>query len=443
MPSLGLCSLAAYVKNKGHEAKIVDIEPEGKTLADIIQTIKIYSPGIIAISSTSPVFPMARLLAQTIKENFSIPIVIGGAHPTVVPEQVMIGRVFDFAIIGEGEETLLELVNNLGDKESHKDIAGLAFRANGNVIINGPRPPLSDLDTLPIPDRRLLDLDNYTFSIPKKGIDRWTLMMTNRGCPFSCIFCAARTIWGAKIRYRSIPRVLDEIKEIVNDLNIKHINISDDTLTLTQERTKELCQAILGEKLEFTWEGMTRANTVDEKLLQLMKKAGLVRLSFGIESGDPEILEKMKKGVSLGDIITAYELTNKLGIETRGSVMIGNAFETKESLKRTLKFIRRLKGCMQMYINIATPYPGTELYHMAKRGEGGITLLTEDLTEFRRYGNAVMQVNDLNRKDLIRWQKIGFWMFYLTPRRIIYNLKRAGLRAAIRNVIGFIRSVGF
>ena len=98
---------------------------------------------------------------------------------------------------------------------------------------------------------------------------------------------------------------------------------------------------------------------------------------------------------------------------------------------------------MQMYINIATPYPGTELYHMAKRGEGGITLLTEDLTEFRRYGNAVMQVNDLNRKDLIRWQKIGFWMFYLTPRRIIYNLKRAGLRAAIRNVIGFIRSVGF
>ena len=361
----------------------------------------------------------------------------------MVPEQVMIGRVFDFAIIGEGEETLLELVNNLGDKESHKDIAGLAFRANGNVIINGPRPPLSDLDTLPIPDRRLLDLDNYTFSIPKKGIDRWTLMMTNRGCPFSCIFCAARTIWGAKIRYRSIPRVLDEIKEIVNDLNIKHINISDDTLTLTQERTKELCQAILGEKLEFTWEGMTRANTVDEKLLQLMKKAGLVRLSFGIESGDPEILEKMKKGVSLGDIITAYELTNKLGIETRGSVMIGNAFETKESLKRTLKFIRRLKGCMQMYINIATPYPGTELYHMAKRGEGGITLLTEDLTEFRRYGNAVMQVNDLNRKDLIRWQKIGFWMFYLTPRRIIYNLKRAGLRAAIRNVIGFIRSVGF
>jgi radical SAM superfamily enzyme YgiQ (UPF0313 family) len=442
MPSLGLCSLAAYLKNKGHEVEIIDAEAEGKGDKEVAKIVNEYKPGLIGLSATSPVFPSAVRLARLLKEKFSIPLVIGGVHVTVVPEEAMdAGDMFDYGVIGEGEETLLELIESLESGSAQNHIKGLIFREGKRLIRTEARPYIQNLDSLPIPDRGLLDLDRYTFSIPGKGVGRITLMMTNRGCPFNCIFCSANTMWGKKTRYRSVPKVLEEIEHIVGDLGIGYINVSDDTLTLNRERTRSICEGILAKKIRFKWEGMTRANAVDEDLLRLMKEAGLVRLSFGIESGDPLILEKIKKGVKLEEIKEAYRLASKLGIETRGSVMLGHPFETRKTAMKTLNFIRQLNDCMQVYINITTPFPGTELHRMATNGEGGIRLLTNDFSQYRRYGSAVMEVNDLTRSDLVKLQRKGFWMFYMTPRRIVYNLKRAGLRAGLLNALAFVRSL--
>jgi len=441
-PPLGLCALAAFMKVNGCEAKIIDMDAEGKNIGDIIQEINQYSPDVIGISATSPVFPMAKLTASKIKEKFNIPLVIGGVHVTVAPEEAMReGKSFDYGIIGEGEITLLELVEVLARGDSVNRVKGLIYRDGENVLRTEPRPYIQDLDSLPIPDRTLLDLDRYTFSIPKKGIGRITFMMTNRGCPFQCVFCSARTMWGTRVRWRSVEKVLEEIEHIVNELHIKYISFTDDTLTLKRSRMIEICNGILERNIRFNWEGMTRANTVDEELLKLMKKAGLVRLSFGIESGDPEILKKIKKGVTLEEVKRAYKIAYKLGIETRGSVMIGHPYETKRTVMKTLWFIRNLKECMQAYVNITTPFPGTELYEMVLRGDGGTRLLTKDLSQYRRYGNPVMEVNDLTKEDLTRLQRLGFIMFFLTFRRIIYNLKRAGILAGVRNVAGFIKSI--
>jgi len=430
------------MKVHGYKAKIIDMDTEGKNIDDIIQEISQYSPDVIGISATSPVVPMAKLTASKIKERFNIPVVIGGVHVTVAPEQAMReGKSFDYGIIGEGEITLLELVEALARGDSVNRIKGLIYRDGENVLRTEPRPYIQDLDSLPIPDRTLLNLDRYTFSIPKKGTGRITLMMTNRGCPFQCVFCSARTIWGTRVRWRSVGKVLEEIEHIVNGLHIKYITFADDTLTLKRDRMIEICNGILERNIQFNWEGMTRANTVDEELLKLMKKAGLVRLSFGIESGDPEILRKIKKGVTVEEVKRAYKSAYKLGIETRGSVMIGHPYETKRTVMKTLWFIRNLKECMQAYINITTPFPGTELYEMVLRGEGGTRLLTKDLAQYRRYGNPVMEVNDLTKKDLIKLQRLGFIMFFLTFRRIIYNLRRAGILAGMKNAGGFIKSI--
>ena len=179
--------------------------------------------------------------------------------------------------------------------------------------------------------------------------------------------------------------------------------------------------------------------TLTKEMLKKMKEAGLIRLSFGVESGNPDLLEEAKKGTNLDQIKKAYELADSLGIETRMSIILGLPFETEETIKRTIKFMKGLK-CEQAYVNIGTPFPGTEYYDMAKRGYGGLKLLTEDWREYRRWGNAVININDLNRKDLIKWQRRALLEFYLRPKQMIYNLRRAGLKAAIKNAISFIRS---
>jgi len=172
-----------------------------------------------------------------------------------------------------------------------------------------------------------------------------------------------------------------------------------------------------------------------------MKKAGFIRISFGIESGCPKVLKHIQKGVNLQDYAKACRIAEKLGIEIRSSVMLGHPYETQKTAMETLHFIKKLKSCKQIYINIAVPYPGTKLYEMAKKGEGGLRLLTDDFSQYKRYGSAVISVNDLQPKDLIRLQRKGFMMFYFTPGRIWYNIRRAGLKAAIRNAWAFLKSV--
>lgn len=441
-PPLGLCYLAAEVKKEGHQAKIIDMEAQGVSLASLLTMAESYRPDVVGVTSTTPLFHQAKRIAQKMKERMDIPLVVGGPHITVMPEEAMKDcNFFDYGIYGEGEKTFIELVNALASKKQIKNIPGLFYRENDTLVKTEPRPFEPDLATLPFPDRGLLELDRYLWSVPGKGIVKFTTILTSRGCPFQCIFCSQRTVFGTKVRYRQPENVLNEIEHLVNDLGIKHFAFLDETLTLNRRHVEDICQGIIDRRIEVTWEGWTRANTVDEELLRLMKRAGFVRISFGIESGDLEILKVIKKGEELGDFTKGYKIAKKVGLETRASLMLGHPYETKKSAQKSLKFVKGIKECDQLYLNISTPYPGTELYEMAKRGEGGMRLLTNDFTEYRRYGNPVIEVNDLTKKDLIKLQKRGFFMFYFTPRRIFYNLKRAGIKAGIRNALAFLKSL--
>jgi len=439
---LGLMYIAAVLEKLGHEVHLIDADVEEMSVNNLLDVVRQEKPDVMGLSATTPIYNSAVMLFESVKKiNPEIITIFGGNHITALPQRTMEEcPEIDYGVLGEGEVVIERLMNALVAKEPVDEIKSLTFRRDGEIIVNEGRTPVEDVDTLPLPARHLMKYEKYLWSVPHKGIVPVTSIISQRGCPFQCIFCSANFMFPGKTRYRDIIKVIDEMEEVVKKFNIDHFMICDDTLTLNVEKVSRMCKEIKRRNLKISFEGYTRANTITEALLLELKEAGLVRLSFGIETGNPKILKAIKKGVELEDLKTAYKLCKKVGIEARGSLMIGHPFETKETVQQSLDFVKTL-DCDQMYVNVTTPYPGSELYDLAKEGFGGLRLLTEDWKEYRRYGNAVMEMNDLSAEELVQLQKSLYKRFYLRPRIIWYNLKRAGFKAAFVNSWAFFKSV--
>jgi anaerobic magnesium-protoporphyrin IX monomethyl ester cyclase len=441
-PPLGICYLAAIAEKRGHEVKILDFEVEQLiTLPEQIRAIMNFRPDILGITSTTPCYHKIEPLTRKIKELLDVKIIVGGPHMTVLKEAVFFPSV-DFGVYGEGELTFAELLKEL-EKKGKKDyskINGLIYWKNKKIKKTPPRMYIENLDSLDFPARHLLKLDMYKLSIKKKGLVRITNIMAMRGCPYDCVFCSAHTMWGRKARFRSPSNVVDEIEECHKKYNISHFVFTDSTLTLSRKQVEGICHELIRRGLKITWEGWTRANLIDEPLLRLMKSAGFNRISVGIESGDPNILKLIKKEVALQDIRKIYQIIKKLNIEATCSVMIGHPGETKKTVMKTINFVRSIPEIKYSGLSIATPYPGTELRKMAENGEHGLKLLTNDYRQLVRYDTAVISVNDLSPKDLIRYQKWGMLYIQMTPGRILYNLRRTSLKDAYIHAKAFLKT---
>ncbi|MBW1918454.1 MAG: radical SAM protein [Deltaproteobacteria bacterium] len=442
-PPLGLCYLAASLKRAGHQPLVLDCEAQGYNVAKILEIVQREKPDLIGITATSPEFYNAVAIAEALKSHLNIPIVLGGVHLTIFRQKVLVDYpCFDFGVIGEGEETIVELLENLPEPWRYSQIRGLIFRAEGEVIENPLRPLHNHLDNLPFPDRTLLDNRLYFRNVPRLGHQVTTAFMSSRGCPFNCIYCAVAQIPGGRqIRYRSAPNVADEIEYVVRELNVPHISFNDDVLTMNKARIYELCEEIQRRGLRFTWEGLSRADRVDRKLLQTMKASGFVRISYGIESGNPEILKFTGKNETLEQISEAFRITREAGILARGSLIIGLPYENRRTVEDSFRFINSLYGLDQVVINILQPYPGTKVREMILRGEGGSRIIADDLRELRRFGNASVEVNDLSRHRLIWLQKIGLLRFYLRPGILWRNFKLYQPQAFLLDGLAFFRAL--
>ena len=227
-----------------------------------------------------------------------------------------------------------------------------------------------------------------------------------------CIFCASDQLETTRILKRSVSTIIDEIEGLVNTYGIKHFMIIDDVLTLVRKTTVEFCNQLIERKINISFEGSTRANLLDDELVALMKKAGLIRLSFGLETVDEDMRKTMNKKVPLDAYRVANALLNKYKIEALNSVMIGLPGESEENVWKTLNFLKGAREVKQANFAIAVPYPGTVFHDMAKSGENDIELLTEDFTEYKRYGHAVTNVGKLTSQDLLRLQNEGFVSIY-------------------------------
>ncbi len=361
-PPLGLLYLAGYLKkHSDYEIKIIDAQVDKLNYPDIENQIKDYNPGVIGI--TAMTFTMIDVLKTIESAKNASPdskIILGGPHPQIYPKETINLKNVDFVVLGEGEETFFQLLNNINDLESLKKVPGVVFKLNDEIINTGQKNYIFDLDNLPIPPRELIPYKKY-FSLLAKA-DPITTMFTSRGCPFKCTFCD-RPNMGNFFRYRNAKNVVDEMEECLN-LGIKEIFVYDDTFTVNRQRVIDICNEILKRKLKFNWDIRARVNTVDKEVLTHLKKAGCVRIHYGVEAGTEKILKVLNKGIGLEQVLKVFKMTKKIGIDTLAYFMIGSPTETKEDILATIKFAKKLNPDYAQ-ITLLTPFPATKIYQQA------------------------------------------------------------------------------
>jgi len=407
-----LAILAAIAENEGHEAKIIDAELEKISIEDSIPLIKDFNPDIIAMTGMTPFFNVIEEAALKLKENnIQAKICVGGPHVSIMEEKVLTDQ-FDYAFMGEGEEPWKKFLNVLEADGPLSEVPGLVYRDEDQVIKKTAKTNTSkNLDIYPRPAYHLLKMGDYKLGTLKGRLPFSSIQLV-RGCPWKCIFCASDQLETTRILKRSVSTIVDEIEGLVNTYGIKHFMIIDDVLTLVRKTTVEFCNQLIERKINISFEGSTRANLLDDELVGLMKKAGLIRLSFGLETVDEDMLKTMNKKVPLDSYREANALLNKYNIEALNSVMIGLPGESEENVWKTLNFLKGAREVKQANFAIAVPYPGTVFHEMATSGENDIELLTEDFTEYKRYGHAVTNVGKLTSQDLLRLQNEGFVSIY-------------------------------
>lgn len=368
---LGVLYIGSLLQREGFEVSVVDGEIEGLTVRETAQRILATNPDVIGFSMMTPQLLTSLAACVLIKqERPEIPIVLGGAHVDSTKADVFEMQegqdCFDFAVHGEGEYTLLEICRNIQEhgpsdpKVYCKDVGNAIYRgADGTVVVNPPRPFNFELDELPSVDFDLVNVDSY--QIPSLPGHKVISMMLSRGCPFKCTFCDAPLVMGKKIRFWSIPRIVQDIKYYKQKYGVTSFSFRDSTFTANKKWTKELCDAFLEADLRIQWRINTRANLVPPELLELMAKAGCTTINFGVESGHPTILKRIKKEVDLEEVVDAFERCRKLRIGTYATFMMGNPGETEETALATIAFSKRIRPWMAMFF-VSTAYPGTPMY---------------------------------------------------------------------------------
>lgn len=425
-PPLNLALLGAIAERHGHDVTIIDGESEQVPLDEMVKRAVAHKPDVIGFTATSPFFHISKAVAEGIKRVAPyVPIVVGGPHITIMKEKALVPA-FDYAFIGEAEESWPQFLNHLEQGRDISTVAGIIFRRNGELVSTGQPADITSLDALPAPARHLLDMPRYKLGT-LRGRLPFTSIQTMRGCPWKCIFCASEALKTTEMRVRSPRSVVNEMKQVVETFGTRHFYIVDDVMTLWKEHILEIADLITQEGLSITFEGSTRANLVEDEVIARLVKSGLIRLSFGLETVDPEIRKTMKKQVPLEHYVRANGICNKNGVEALNSVMIGLPGETRGTVRATLKFLRNAREVKQANFAIAVPYPGTEFHELAVKGDKGVKLMTEDFSEYRRYGSAVTTVGDLSPQDLIDLQNEGFVSIYSAPWRWVPMLQKHGV----------------
>ncbi len=418
----GLCLLAAIVLRdiEDIEVKIIDAQTLDLSIEETVKRVLDLNADYIGITITILSVQPASQIASKIKEKINIPVIVGGAQATVMPEEVMKrNRDFDYGVLGEGEITLVKLLKELDKKnKDFSKINGIIFWKNKKLIRTKPAELIKNMDDIPLPAWNLLEDTNiYSKSISRSWRFPAFSFLSSRGCPGQCIFCAK--LYGNCLRSYSAERLIEVVKILTIEYKIKHIDFYDDNFVIFRERLKKFCNYIIENKIDITWTCLSRVDHINEEILKLMYRAGCRKLEFGIESGNQEILDFEKKGITLEQIKRAVIMTKKTEIETAGFVILGHPKETKETMQETIDFVKSLPldDCFFSYM---TPYPGTMLYNTARKyGE-----FKEDWNIMNQ-GKISFIPKGLTEEDLRIYYKKGLREFYFRPRIIFHYLKKS------------------
>ncbi|MBP8981015.1 MAG: cobalamin-dependent protein [Syntrophobacterales bacterium] len=372
-PPLGVSYVAAAFLAAGAEVRIFDYIVRQYTPAKLHAELEAFRPDVVGATSVTMNFPQAASILEEAKRHMpEIVTVMGGPHVSfTAAETLQTYPGIDLIVMGEGEDTIEELVNARFKIALLPRIRGIAFRSGAEVRVNEARPFIPELDRLPLPARHLLPLSRY------RALGYPISIITGRGCPYECIFCQGRRMVGMKVRHRSASLVVDEIVEIMS-YGIDRINIADDLFVSDRKKVREVCGEIRRRGLNLTWSAFARVNTVDRETLEIMKDAGCDSISFGVESGNPEMLARIKKRITLDQVRRAVRLCNEVGILAHTSFVVGLPGESPQTLADTKRFAASL-GSLYGY-HILAPFPGTTVREQAT--DYDLEILTDDWTRY-------------------------------------------------------------
>lgn len=429
-PPLGLAVLASIAEQQGHTVHIIDGEIEDLSTDELVNLTTKLKPDMIGITASTPFFHIAVKVAKKLKQKRSAPILIGGPHISILREEAF-EDCFDYGFVGEAEKSFDEFLKKYPHVSGVKGILRWRkIRATCWLpVYTGDAEIVTDLDKIPAPAYHLLKMGKYLMGT-LEGTKPFFTVQTQRGCPFKCVFCNVE-LNTKKVRRFSPGYVISQIQHIQRHYGISHFHLIDDTFTLNRKHASDICFEIVNKNLHITFEIGTRANLLDESLVNTLHMAGCIRIGLGLESVDENIRATIRKEIPLQSYIEANRLANRYGIETQNACMIGLPGETRDTIKKTMSFLRDNHEIRQANVAIAVPYPGTELYQMAIKKEHGLELLIDDFRKFQRYNNAVMKVGDLFPSDLIELQNDCFGSVYFPWWRWYSMLKKTGVKGFI------------
>jgi anaerobic magnesium-protoporphyrin IX monomethyl ester cyclase len=432
-PPLGLGYLAAVLERAGHRVAITDAAVERMNVRAVGDMARQQCPDLVGITSTTSYFDRAVASAKEIRQALpEVPIVLGGPHINASPTDLLEHPEFSFGVKGEGEETLLEVVDRLDHGKEVDDVPGVVIVRDGQVRFAPPRPLIPDLNVLPMPARHLLPITKYVplpndeYRIPK------TAMITSRGCPFQCIFCAKGT-FGSTYRGFNAQRVVEEIHHLEDRYGINDIAIVDSTFMPNKKRIRGILDEMEKNPPRATWTCSVRANALDEEILKRMKAVGCWRIRIGIESGDAGILERIKKGVTKEEIEYAVTTADRLGFQMKAFFMVGHIGETPETIEESIRFACSIP-LKDITVQINSPLKGTAQYEEAKR-EG--TLSEEDTSRFSFF-EPVYTPRGFTAEQLLAAQKSFYRRFYLRPSLVWRHFKQI---QDLKDVLKYVRAV--
>lgn len=395
---MGIACLSSRIKAEGHTSSLMDYTWGGK-VEECLKKVKEEKPDLIAVTVFSGMRDFVIDIAKGIKERFDIPVIAGGPHPTVAPEETINIPYIDMACIGEGEDTICELLSRMCKKQALDNVKGLWFKRDGDVVKNEVRPLEEDLDLYPFPDRDLFDFERYLEA--RNGVAD---VIAGRGCPYSCTYCInpyLQKLYSGKgrfIRKRSVKNVVSEIIQLVQRYKVKGISFHDDIFVISKPWLREFADTYSRDiGLPFTCS--SRPETVDREMVELLKKANCISLSIGIESGNEKIRkEVLHRPLSDEVIVNAFKLAHEAGIATYSYNMIGIPYETMEDIRKSVELNRRVRPS-SLQVTIFQPYPGTELREQAE--EKGWLFKDENLPESHKF-YSIMKYPQISKKEIER-----------------------------------------
>lgn len=378
VPPLGLAYIAGALEAEGIDVQVLDLLVAQYSAQTLKKRLRDYQPHFVAATCSTLNYHIASRILRVCKSSDpNLTTLIGGPHVSFAAREVIEEAPWiDVVVRGEGERTLVDLLDALATEKDLAHVPGIAYRNNGDSVLTSPRPLIKELDRLPLPARHLLPLSKY------RALKAPCTVITSRGCPFGCIFCSAPKMFGRGVRFRDPKAVVDEIEMINREFGFRQINVVDDTFTVKEQHVQSICEGLMDRGLNIQWSVYSRVDTVTPRLLHLMKVAGCSCVCFGLESGSQKILDNIKKGITIAQSRQAVRIAKEAGMEVMVSFLLGLPGENGRTAQQSVRLAEELRKEYGVYygFHILAPMPGTEVRE--KADEYGIRILSRDWAKY-------------------------------------------------------------